>query len=107
MTCGDAQVWKNAFLFNLPDHVVFKAAKQMASAFEEKLALLHVKLEADIVPCPLLARCQLLLSDIRRNPLSEWFRREQDWRKLGDDYIPALPRRVRSGRCGVEGAPPP
>jgi len=81
-------VWKNAFLFNKPDHFVFKAARRMAIETEKKLATLHSELEAEAeIPCPLIARCQLLLSDIRRNPLSEWFRREDDWKKLGEDYI--------------------
>jgi hypothetical protein len=38
---------------------------------------------------PLRTRCQLLLTDIRRNPYSEWFRRD-DWRALGDDYLNRL-----------------
>ena len=34
-------------------------------------------------------RCQLLLSDMRGNPLSEWFRRD-DWRMFGEQYVRTL-----------------
>ena len=65
-------------------------------------------------PCvPLRTRCQLLLTDVRRNPLSEWFRRD-DWKALGD-YVDRLrsktpmdldevQRRFDSGRYGAAGA---
>ena len=39
--------------------------------------------------CPLRTRCQLLLTDIQRNPLTEWFRRD-DWREYGDAYLVAI-----------------
>ena len=79
-------VWKNAFLFNHPDHAVFQAAEHMAKDFEEKLNELEGELERDAPPCPMPARCQILLTDLRRNPLTEWFRREQDWRNQGAAY---------------------
>lgn len=180
-------MWKNAFLFNAPNHEVFKAAKTLAVAFEEKLSALHEKLDQDLEsrtatrtnashshssprstlrtewaayahciqgtpmrsqhpllrctklpheksdvkkaipglalilshvplvrtcatlgaisamwhtgapliahacdsqeapPCPLHARCQLLLSDLCGNCLSEWFRRD-DWKQFGQGY---------------------
>mmetsp|Transcript_33956 Transcript_33956/g.56155 ORF Transcript_33956/g.56155 Transcript_33956/m.56155 type:complete len:368 (+) Transcript_33956:48-1151(+) len=83
-------VWKNAFLFNTPQHEVFKAARVLCEAFEEKLAHVHEKLEKEALPCHLTSRCQLLLSDMLRNPLSEWYRREVDWKQLGQDYLDRL-----------------
>ena len=82
-------VFKNAFVFNLPSHVVFKGAKQLADIFEEKLAALYKQAEMVGPPCPLKVRCQLLLSDMRRNPFSEWYRKD-DWRKFGPAYTAAL-----------------
>jgi len=85
-------VWKNAFLFNLPKDHVFKAAKSLAEMFEEKLHGRDMYMRSEMLgpPCPLKARCQLLLSDMRRNPLSEWFRRADDWKKMGDHYVNVL-----------------
>ena len=65
-------------------------AKDLCKAFEEKLAVLEGELEVRGPPCPLSKRCQLLLSDLRRNPLSEWFRRRSDWETLGPAYIAVM-----------------
>ena len=35
-------------------------------------------------------RARLLLADVRRSPFSEHYRREKDWRKLGDEYVAFL-----------------
>uniref|UniRef100_A0A7S0IW54 Bromo domain-containing protein n=1 Tax=Calcidiscus leptoporus TaxID=127549 RepID=A0A7S0IW54_9EUKA len=78
-------VWKNAFLFNQPNHDVFKAAKKLALVFEEQLAALHEELDKEGPPCPKFARCQILLSDMCGNCLSEWFRRD-DWKQFGEEY---------------------
>lgn len=80
------QVFKNCFLFNALTHHVFKAGKELAKRFEGKLAAVERDIERSGPPCSLRLRCQLLLTDMRRNPMSEWFRRD-DWKLLGDDYI--------------------
>jgi len=83
-------VWKNAFIFNgTPSSHVYKAAKGLAKNFEEKLAKAYERSERLGPPCPLKARCQLLLSDMRRNPLSEWYRRD-DWKEFGPSYVDGL-----------------
>ena len=83
-------VWKNAFIFNgTPSSHVYKAAKSLAKNFEEKLAKAYERSERLGPPCPLKARCQLLLSDMRRNPLSEWYRRD-DWKEFGPSYVDGL-----------------
>jgi hypothetical protein len=94
------QVWKNALVFNQQlahkePHDVFKAAAILAHDFEKVMAELHDQLNAEAPPCPKLLRAKLLLADIRRSPLSEWFRRERDWRALGDDYVDFLANRMR------------
>ena len=83
-------VWKNAFLFNAPNHVIYKTAKQMSDTFEEKLMAVYKAAEHRGAPAPLKVRCQLLLSDMRGHPFSEWFRRDSDWKKLGEQYLRAL-----------------
>mmetsp|Transcript_3093 Transcript_3093/g.6420 ORF Transcript_3093/g.6420 Transcript_3093/m.6420 type:complete len:337 (+) Transcript_3093:474-1484(+) len=85
-------VWKNAFLFNPPNHEVFKHAKILSEAFEDKLTALHAELDRDAPPCSLVDRCQILLSDCFCNPLSEFFRKD-DWRQIGG-YVAA----IKSGR---------
>jgi len=83
-------VWKNAFLFNAPSLVIYKTAKQMSDTFEEKLHAVYRSAEQLGPPCPLKVRCQLLLSDMRGHPFSEWFRRDSDWKKLGEAYLRSL-----------------
>ncbi len=48
------------------------------------------------VPIPLKARCQLLLSDIRRNPFSEHFRREWGWKSLGPVYFEKIRHKTKN-----------
>ena len=85
-------VCKNAFIFNQPSTAVWKNAKSLAEIFEKQLADAYRIQRSEMLgpPCPLKARCQLLLSDIRRNPFSEWYRREDDWKICGDTYVAAL-----------------
>lgn len=81
-------VWKNAFIFNAPDSIYFKAAKLLSDTFEKKLE--EFEREAEGVSQPQLdtmERCNLLLSDMKQNPLSEWFRDPVDHIALGlTDY---------------------
>eukprot|EP00966_Prymnesium_polylepis_P066904 1552943-Prymnesium_polylepis.1 len=45
----------------------------------------------------------MLLTDLRRNPLSEWFRRD-DWRQLGEHYVnrmEAINSRCRAPATGT------
>ena len=68
-------VWKNAFIFNAPDSLYFKAAKTLSDVFEKRVE--ELEKEAESVNSPDLGsmeRCMLLLEDMRKNPLSEWFR---------------------------------
>ena len=51
-------VWKNAFIFNgSSSSPVYKAAKELAKNFEEKLAKAYERAERLGPPCPLKARC--------------------------------------------------
>jgi hypothetical protein len=94
------QVWKNALFFNQqppqkePSRV-FKTAAVLAKDFEKIMAELHDQLNSEAPPCPKLLRAKLLLADIRRSPFSEWFRRERDWRALGDEYVDFLANQMR------------
>jgi len=81
-------VWKNAFIFNAPDSMYFKAAKTLSDAFEKRLEEIERECDA-LAPPPLdsMERCNLLLVDMRSNPLSEWFRDAVDHVALGlTDY---------------------
>lgn len=84
-------VCKNAFIFNQPSTPVWKNAKSLARDFEKLLADAYHIQRSEMLgpPCPLKARCQLLLSDIRRNPFSEWYRRD-DWKDYGAEYVAGL-----------------
>ena len=95
----DKGLWKKPFLFNHPDHAVFQAAEHMAKDFEEKLNELEGEIEHDAPPCPMPARCQILLTDLRRNPLTEWFRREQDWRNQGAAYTSKIAQPIDLDRA--------
>mmetsp|Transcript_36440 Transcript_36440/g.60366 ORF Transcript_36440/g.60366 Transcript_36440/m.60366 type:complete len:334 (+) Transcript_36440:92-1093(+) len=81
-------VWKNAFIFNAPDSMYFKAAKVLSDLFEKKLE--EFEREAESVNQPQLdtmERCNLVLADMSRNPLAEWFREPVDHVSLGlTDY---------------------
>jgi len=84
-------VCKNAFIFNQATTPVWKNAKSMGEIFEKQLAEAYHMQRSEMLgpPCPLKTRCQLLLSDIRRNPFSEFYRRD-DWKEYGDSYVAAL-----------------
>eukprot|EP00310_Coccolithus_braarudii_P018677 CAMPEP_0183357324 /NCGR_PEP_ID=MMETSP0164_2-20130417/45907_1 /TAXON_ID=221442 /ORGANISM="Coccolithus pelagicus ssp braarudi, Strain PLY182g" /LENGTH=316 /DNA_ID=CAMNT_0025530913 /DNA_START=79 /DNA_END=1029 /DNA_ORIENTATION=- len=86
-------VWKNAFIFNAPGHDVFKAAKNLAGVFEDRLSALYSKLDEEAPPVSPVSRCQILVSDMCANCLSEWFRRD-DWKQFGEHYLVT----IKSGR---------
>jgi len=85
-------VWKNAFLFNGPESVYFKAAKALSDAFEKKLE--EIEREAEQINNPQLAtmeRCRILLDDMIMNPFSEWFREPVDHENMGlTDYLQVI-----------------
>jgi len=100
------QVWKNALFFNDPVKLgkkvmknkpipVFDQASVLARDFEKVMAELHDQLNQEAPPCPKLLRAKLLLADIRRSPLSEWMRREEDWKALGEEYVNFLANQMR------------
>jgi len=81
-------VWKNAFIFNAPDSLYFKAAKTLSEVFEKRAEELEKEAES-ILPPDLgsMERCNLLLQDLRANPLTEWFLEPVDHVALGlTDY---------------------
>lgn len=81
-------VWKNAFIFNAPDSLYFKAAKQLADMFEKHMEKFETEAE-QVNPLQLdtMVRCNLLLADIQANPLAEWFLEPVDHVGLGlTDY---------------------
>jgi len=82
-------VWKNAWTFNHQVTPVYKAARVLAESFEKWLLEPYRRSEMLGPPCSLKTRCQLLLSDIRRNPISEWYRRD-DWKQYGSGYVDGL-----------------
>merc|ERR1712194_324554 len=85
-------VWKNAFLFNGPESVYFKAAKALSDAFEKKLE--EIEREAEQINNPQLdtmERCRILLDDMTMNPFSEWFREPVDHENMGlTDYLQVI-----------------
>jgi len=77
-------VWKNAFIFNAPDSLYFKAAKTLSDVFEKRVEELEKEAEAVNAPdVGSMERCSILLADMRANPLSEWFRDPVDHVALG------------------------
>ena len=114
-------VFKNGFLLtpardtdksgkrDLGPNKTFKATEEACKTFESSLAGLEEELDQRGPAVPLSGRCQLLLADLRRNPLSEWFRRD-DWRDLGQEYVDTLaspPNRChRCDRPRGESPPP-
>jgi len=66
----------------------FKAAKQLSDTFEKKLEEFEREAEGvGQVSLETMERCNLLLSDMKQNPLSEWFRDPVDYQALGlHDY---------------------
>lgn len=83
---------KNAFLFNGPESVYFKAAKGLSDVFEKKLE--EFEREAEQINNPQLdtmERCRILLDDMIQNPFSEWFREPVDHENLGlVDYLQVI-----------------
>ncbi|KAL3894324.1 MAG: hypothetical protein SGPRY_013840 [Prymnesium sp.] len=88
MDLGTVADKKNAFIFNAPESVYFKAAKTLSDVFEKRVE--EIERECDgLNPPPIdgMERCNLLLADMRQNPLSEWFLEAVDHVKLGlTDY---------------------
>jgi len=84
--------WKNAFIFNMPDSMYFKAAKALCDLFEKKVE--ELEREAEQVHNPQLdamERCNILLNDMKSNPLAEWFRDPVDHVNLGlTDYLQVI-----------------
>lgn len=66
-------VWKNAMLFNGADSLYFKNAKQLCEAAEKKFGELEQDGIATLPPLEPPVRCELVLSEIMRHPMSEWF----------------------------------
>lgn len=81
-------VWKNAFIFNAPDSLYFKAAKTLSDVFEKRVEELEKEMESVMQPdMGSMERCNLLLHDLRNNPLAEWFLEPVDHVSLGlTDY---------------------
>lgn len=82
-------VWKNAFIFNAPGSLYFKAAKTLSDAFEKRMDELEKEVESTNPPdMDRMERCHALLQDLRANPLSEWFLSPVDHVNLGlTDYL--------------------
>jgi hypothetical protein len=77
-------VWKNAFIFNAPDSLYFKAAKTLSDVFEKRQEELEKEAEAVNAPdLDSMQRCSLLLVDMRNNPLAEWFMEPVNHVELG------------------------
>jgi len=81
-------VWKNAFIFNPSDSVYFKAAKTLSDVFEKRIEELEKETESAAPPdVGSMERCNLLLQDLKTNPLAEWFLEPLDYVGLGlTDY---------------------
>jgi len=85
-------VWKNAYIFNAPDSMYFKAAKTLSDAFEKKLE--EMERESEQINMPALdamERCGILLGDMAKNPYAEWFCEPVDHVSLGlHDYLQVI-----------------
>ena len=79
---------KNAFIFNAPDSLYFKAAKTLSDVFEKRVEELEKECESVNAPTlDSMERCNILLMDMRANPLAEWFLDPVDHIALGlTDY---------------------
>lgn len=95
-------VWKNAFIFNAPDSLYFKAAKTLSDVFEKRVE--ELEKEAESVNAPdigSMERCNLLLQDMRSNPLAEWFGEPVDHVNLGlADYLQVIQTPMDLGTVG-------
>lgn len=83
---------KNAYIFNAPDSMYFKAAKTLSDAFEKKLE--EMERESEQINMPALdamERCGILLGDMAKNPYAEWFCEPVDHVNLGlHDYLQVI-----------------
>jgi hypothetical protein len=80
----DPPAQKNAFIFNAPDSLYFKAAKTLSDVFEKRVEELEKEAESINQPeIGSMERCNILLGDMRKNPLSEWFHEPVDHIALG------------------------
>lgn len=76
-------VWKNAMLFNAVDSIYFKNAKQLCEAAEKRLGELEQEGVATLPPLEPPVRCELVISEIMRHPMCEWFLHPVDVEGLG------------------------
>jgi len=85
-------IWKNAFIFNAPDSLYFKAAKSLSDAFEKAREKMEAEAEAvSALQVDTMERCNILLADIQANPLAEWFLDPVDHVALGlTDYTQVI-----------------
>jgi len=85
-------VWKNAFIFNAPDSLYFKAAKTLSDVFEKRMEELEKEAEQASPPdMATMERCNVLLHDMRTNPFAEWFLHPVDHVALGlTDYTQVI-----------------
>lgn len=80
-------VVKNAMIFNGPESVYFKNAKQLCELAEKKLGELEQEGMASLPPLEPLLRCEYILSEMIQNPMCEWFIHPVDVEGLGlHDY---------------------
>ncbi|KAJ1623796.1 Bromodomain-containing protein [Pavlovales sp. CCMP2436] len=86
-------VWKNAMLFNAPDSAYFKNAKQLCEVAEKKMGELEQEGIGTLPPLDPPVRCELVLSEIMRHPMCEWFIQPVDVEGLGlTDYRSVVDR---------------
>ena len=80
----------------------FKAAKTLSDVFEKRFE--EIERECDALnppPIDSMERCNLLLADMRANPLSEWFRDAVDHVALGlTDYPQVIAHPMDLGTVG-------
>ena len=90
-------IWRNAFMFPMYKDTVENAwtlGRQFEEAFNEILAAREQLPDAPGIP--LKDRCRIILADLRRNPLSE-FCRKDDWKALEPNYSEV----IRNGRTNL------
>ena len=92
-------VFKNCFLANGVHAHVFRYGQELARRFEARLCERYREVERarEAPPCPLRTRCCLLLADLMRHPMTEWFRRRKDWEvEVDKGYLDSIRRRDAS-----------
>ena len=90
-------IWRNAFMLPMYKDSVENAwtlGRQFEEAFNEILAAREQLPDAPGIP--LKDRCRIILADLRRNPLSE-FCRKDDWKALEPNYSEV----IRNGRTNL------